>query len=330
MNNRDLEAAWSYHNGTKHTLWTMYNDPHYLDFDNQPLPFKIYSNLDPIPLPHDLYATKPGAESGAGSGAFSAISAGHAHPGDARPLDLETLASLFYHSAGITKRVVSGAGEMMFRAAACTGALYHIELYLVCGDLPGLTAGVYHYGAHDSSLRRLRDGDHRSTLVRATGNESTTAEAPAVVVSTGTFWRNAWKYRARTYRHCYWDSGTILANLLAICAALGVPARVVGGFVDESVNGLLGLDAQREVSLSLVPWGTARRAGRRPRHHRLPWKPYAYPGRRWTIRLSEPFTKLRPCPRKRKRHRGAHQRLWRRWPDPRASYFRSEFTVTTI
>ena len=247
MNNRDLEAAWSYHDGTKHSLWTMYNDPHYMDFDNQPIPFKIYSDLEPIPLPHDLPLVE--------SGALSAISAEHPHTGDPRPLDLATLTSLFYHSAGITRRVVYPAGEMQFRAAACTGALYHIELYLVCGDLPGLTAGVYHYGAYDSSLRRLREGDHRSTLVRATGNEPSMAKAPGVVVFTGTFWRNAWKYRARTYRHCYWDSGTILANLLAISAALEVPARVVGGFVDESVNNLLGLDTQREVSLSLVPLG---------------------------------------------------------------------------
>jgi hypothetical protein len=26
-------------------------------------------------------------------------------------------------------------------------------------------------------------------------------------------WRNAWKYQARTYRHCFWDAGTLLANL---------------------------------------------------------------------------------------------------------------------
>ena len=251
MNNRDLEAAWSYHNSTKHSLWTMYNDPHHMDFDNQPIPFKIYSDLEPIALPHDI----PLSESGAESRAFSAISTVRAHPGDSRPPDLETLASLFLYSSGITKRAVYPAREMQFRAAACTGALYHIELYLVCGDLPGLKAGVYHYGAHDSSLRRLREGDHRSTLVRATGTESSMVDAPAAVVCTGTFWRNAWKYRARTYRHCYWDSGTILANLLAICAALGLPARVLGGFVDESVNRLLGLDTQREVSLSLVTLG---------------------------------------------------------------------------
>ena len=167
----------------------------------------------------------------------------------------DTLATIFYHSAGITKRRVYPGGEILFRAAACTGALYHIELYLVCGDLPGLEAGVYHFGTHDFALRKLRDGDYRGTLVRASGGEPATANAPAVVVCTGTYWRNSWKYRARTYRHCFWDNGTMLANLLAISAAQGVPSRVVSGFMDDSVNGLLGLDTEREVALTLVPLG---------------------------------------------------------------------------
>ena len=54
MNNRDLEATWSYHDGTKHSLWSIHNDLHYLDSEIQPLPFKIYSDLEPIPLPDDL------------------------------------------------------------------------------------------------------------------------------------------------------------------------------------------------------------------------------------------------------------------------------------
>ena len=247
MNNRDIQAAWSYHDATKHSWQSIHSDHHYMDFANQPVPFKIYSDLEPIPLPRD----HPQSE----VGALSAISTGNVQPkADCVP-DLRTLASIFHYTAGITKRAAYPGGEMLFRAAACTGALYHIELYLVCGDLPGVEAGVYHFGVHDFSLRKLRGGDHRSRLVDASGREPAISAAPAVLICTGTYWRNAWKYRSRTYRHCYWDSGTILANLLAISTAHAVPTRVVGGFVDESVNALLGLDTQREVALSLVPLG---------------------------------------------------------------------------
>src|SRR3979409_1505331 len=81
------------------------------------------------------------------------------------------------------------------------------------------------------------------------------AYAPATIICTGTYWRNAWKYQARTYRHFGWDNGTLLANLLAASTALGLPGRVVCGFVDATVNRLLDVDPQREVAFSLVALG---------------------------------------------------------------------------
>jgi SagB-type dehydrogenase family enzyme len=160
---------------------------------------------------------------------------------------------------------------MAFRAAACTGALYHIELYLVCGGLPGLEAGVYQYGAHDERLRQIRRGDHRGLLVEAAGGDDAVAQAPATVVYTSTYWRNSWKYQARAYRHCFWDSGTILANTLAVAWAHGLPARVVAGFVDDDANRLLDLDSEQEVTLSLLPLGSAAAPppGPEPRVERL-------------------------------------------------------------
>lgn len=148
---------------------------------------------------------------------------------------------------------------MIFRAAACTGALYHIDLYLVCGELADLQAGVYQFSPQDFALRRLRAGDYRSVVVSASGAEPAVVNAPCVVVCASTFWRNAWKYQARAYRHCFWDSGTILANLLAAAAARGVPAKVVAGFADGRVSELLGLDALREAPLSLVALGHSAR-----------------------------------------------------------------------
>ncbi|MCE2405391.1 MAG: SagB/ThcOx family dehydrogenase [Dehalococcoidia bacterium] len=246
MTNRDVEAAWSYHDGTKHSWQSIHSDSHFLDFPNQPLPFKVYEELEPLPLPRDFSNT--------GVEALSAIAGRVGGAGDGE-LDLRGLASVLYYSAGITKKGAYPGGEILFRAAACTGALYHVEVYLVCGPLAGLEPGVYHFGAHDFALRRLRRGDYRAALVEACGYEPSVASAPASLVLTSTFWRNSWKYRARAYRHCFWDSGTMLANTLAVSTARGIEARVVAGFADGAVNHLLGLDTEREVSLAVVPLG---------------------------------------------------------------------------
>lgn len=249
MTNRDLAATWTYHTGTKHSYTSVRSGGHYLDWKNQPLPFKIYSALEPIPLPHEFPPST--------ATALDAISAtGVPTQGDRIP-DLRTLARLFYFSGGITKRRRYPGGELVFRAAACTGALYHIELYLVCGELADLKAGVYHFAVHDFALGQLRQGDFRREVVEATAGEPAVAAAPAILACTSTYWRNAWKYKARAYRHCFWDNGTILANLLGVAAASDMPARVIGGFVDGAVNRLLSLDVEREVIAG------SRKAGRR-------------------------------------------------------------------
>ncbi len=251
MHNRDLEATWAYHDVTKHSPKSVRSGRQELDWGNQPRPFKIYSTLEPIPLPRDALAEHSTIP------ALQAIAAPEIHAGRAAAPDLKALTRILYYSAGITRRIAYPGGEILFRAAACTGALYHIELYLICGDLPGLPAGVYHFGVHDFALRRLRAGDFRALVVQATGGEPSVAAAPAVIACSSTFWRNAWKYRARTYRHCFWDNGTILANILAVAAAHRIPARVIVGFVDGAINHLLGLDAAQEAALSLVALGHA-------------------------------------------------------------------------
>ena len=225
------------------------NPHHRYDPMRNPLPFKLYEDLDPIPLSLDVPLT--------GVPALSAIATHVSPTPEGQVPDIATITRILHFSAGITKTLRSGRGDMPFRAAACTGALYHIELYLVCGDLPGLDDGVYHFDPSGSALRRLRKGDYRRALVDATGDEPAVANAPAILVYTDVFWRNAVKYQSREYRHAFWDSGTIIANTLATAAACNLPAKVVTGFVDDAVNRLLSLDDQREVALTLVSIGYA-------------------------------------------------------------------------
>jgi len=125
----------------------------------------------------------------------------------------------------------------------------------VCGDLPDLQAGVYHYAAQDHALRQLRLGDFRDVLVSATGDEPAIKHAPVVMALTSTFWRNAWRYKARAFRHAFWDAGTSLANFLGVCASLELSTEVVLGFVDAEVNALLGVDGEREATLALCAVG---------------------------------------------------------------------------
>jgi SagB-type dehydrogenase family enzyme len=244
--NSRIEEAWNYHDATKHSHASVRNNLHYLDWANQPLPFKAYTAPEPLLLPREVRQS--------GVAALSAIAESiHADTGAANTVpDLAALAELLYLSAGITRQRKHRGGEIYFRAAACTGALYEVELYVVCGNLADLEAGLYHFSPAEFALRKLRAGDYRGVLRDATGGDTAIAQAPVTILCTCTYWRNGWKYQARTYRHFGWDNGALLANLLAVATALGLPAKLICGFVDAEVNRLLDVDAEREVAFSLV------------------------------------------------------------------------------
>ena len=122
--NRNSETAWNYHQATKHSYTSIRANPHFMDWNNQPLPFKIYPALEPLRLPDEVRQS--------GVAALSAIA--ESVPGQTiASTDLEAVAQLLYLSAGITRKRKYPGGEIYFRAAACTGALYEVELYLVCG-----------------------------------------------------------------------------------------------------------------------------------------------------------------------------------------------------
>jgi SagB-type dehydrogenase family enzyme len=199
------------------------------DWAIKPSLYKVYETAPPVELTRDVPDT--------GTPALEAVAATGAEPPPAVPdrallgrLGLLTNGSLDrVHHAHPPRASSVGPSTPQYRAAGGTGALYHLELYFVCADLPDLDAGVYHYSAIDHSLRLLRAGDVRAALAAATGDEPSIAAAPVVMAMTSTFWRNAWRYRERAYRHTYWDAGTSLSHILAVAAS----ADVATGFAQH-------------------------------------------------------------------------------------------------
>jgi SagB-type dehydrogenase family enzyme len=237
--------ARQFHDSTAHSPQSVRTSTHTLEWDIKPFPFKVYTDLPALPLPR---AIDPVAVD-----TFAALDP--ARRPATRALDLERLATLLYLTAGITKKkTYPGGGEVLFRAAASTGALYQTEVYVAAGEVEGLAPGLYHFGPGDFALRCLRAGDVRGALADAAGDDELGRRA-AVVILSAIYWRNTWKYQARGYRHLFWDSGTMLANLLAAGDAVGAAPRLVTGFVDATVNHLLGLDVGREAALELVALG---------------------------------------------------------------------------
>lgn len=236
-------------NGTQDGIALRFNEAtklQYINLANKPPLYKAYPGLRAIGLPDVAEQTGPQMP------ALAAIR-GDAAAEQSGPLTLEKLTSLLYHSAAVIRRRQLNDGEVHYRAAASAGALYPTEIYVVCGDLEGLRAGVYHFNPRDCTLARLRNGDLRRWVASAVGDHSA---YPATLVFTTVFWRSAWKYRERGYRYCYWDLGTVSANLLATANAESVPVKLHFGFVDRMLTGYFGIDGVTEAPSLVASVGT--------------------------------------------------------------------------
>jgi len=241
----DQPAALRYHERTKHSPASLRARAHFLDWSRRPVPFKDYPDLEPLPLAADLPDSRVPA--------LTAIASAGA-PSAGEPT-LPHLARLLRYGAGVIRtRALPGDVTYHFRTYSSAGALYPVEVYLACAELPGLAAGLYHFHPLELALRRLRADDVRARLAEAV-DAPAIAEAGAVLVLTGILWRSAWKYQERAYRHLYWDAGTILANLLALAASSGLEPRLLTGFVDAEVDRLVGADGKLEAALALLAVG---------------------------------------------------------------------------
>ena len=247
MRNYEIEAAWHYHNGTKHPNGILLNRFHTYHPSYRPTPYKFYKDTPKLVLPLK--------KDSLGISALESISTFPEIIDEIIP-DLATLSRILYFSAGITKKIkFKDLGEVDFRAASCTGALYHIEIYVICFGIAQLDAGVYHFNPKEMTLDVLRQGHFRNFILNCAANEQSVKFAPILLVFTDVFARNSIKYQSREYRHAFWDCGTILANTLAISNAHKIPSKIITGFVDSHVGQLLDLDMTREVPLVMVPLG---------------------------------------------------------------------------
>src|SRR6266436_765874 len=160
--NHDVRVARAFHDATTHTPASIRTSGHTLEWDIKPFPFKVYTDLAALALPRELDPL-----------ATDTLAALADPPPTVSSLDLSQLAAVLYYAAGVTKKkTYQGGGEILFRAAASTGALYQTEVYVAVGEVAGLESGLYHFGPGDFALRRLRGGDVRSALAESAADDS--------------------------------------------------------------------------------------------------------------------------------------------------------------
>ena len=165
-------------------------------------------------------------------------------------LVLEDVSQLLWAAQGITSR-------RGYRAAPSAGALYPLELYVVAGDVAGLSPGVYRYRPKKHDLVLVASGDLRKPLASAALAQDWVRRAPAVLLITGVYQRTMAKYGQRGRRYVQMEVGPAAQNVYLQATANGLGTVMVGAFDEEQVQKVLSLPADHE-PLGLMPIGKAR------------------------------------------------------------------------
>jgi SagB-type dehydrogenase family enzyme len=175
-----------------------------------------------------------------------------------QPLQLGHVAKLLSFGNGVTGEVATPDGRPQhFRAAPSGGALYPVELYVASLVVEGLEPGVHHYDPVAHALELVRPGRFADPLASLTYTPELASSA-AVIVLTGVTVKSRVKYGERAYRFLLIEAGHIAQNVLLTATALDLGACPIGGFVDDELDDLLGLDGLDEVSLYLIAVGHPR------------------------------------------------------------------------
>lgn len=163
------------------------------------------------------------------------------------PLSLAQVSQMVWAAQGTT----SPEG---YRTAPCAGALYPLDLYLVTGDVTGLSPGVYLCHPREHNLEKVAAEDRRRELSDAALAQGWIGRAAAVIVLTAVYRRTLSKYGERGRRYVHFEAGHAAQNVYLQATSLGLSTTTVGAFRDEDVNAVLGLPAERQ-PLCLLPIG---------------------------------------------------------------------------
>lgn len=215
-----------------------------VDWENAPLPYKLYRRLPVFPLASDVPLQLTG------------------NRGQEKPT-LREIGYFLWYTFGIAQLSQSvmeqytgekweSALHLCRRFVPSGGGLYPSELYLYL-KLEELPYGIYHYDAAHHRLILLREGQFDSYVGRALGSRCDVTSCFAVAFVSTVFWKNFYKYNNFSYRLQGLDAGLLIGQLHEVAKRFDFESGVYFQFLDRAINHLLGLPEAEESVYAVIP-----------------------------------------------------------------------------
>jgi SagB-type dehydrogenase family enzyme len=230
MISEKVKEIIKYHEATKHHYDRYARSPGYMDWQNQPNPFRSYVGAPALPLPllkkdpaaadRDLYDRKNNLP---------------------QPVTIETLAGFLELSLGLSAwKAVSGS-RWSLRMNPSSGNLHPTEAHLILPPMNSKQSGVYHYNALGHLLEKRAEVPDElwQRMVSHFGVDG------FFIGISSIFWRESWKYGERAFRYCNHDAGHALASVSFSANLFGWKVTYLNALSDEAIFAVLGFDQIR-------------------------------------------------------------------------------------
>ena len=216
-----------YHEESKHHYQRYARSPGYMDWENQPNPFRHYRETPVVELP--LLTQDPEAEH---SDLYRRENNQH------ESFTVEAVAGLLELSLGLSAWKAVGQSKWSLRMNPSSGNLHPTEAHLILPQLAGISAGIYHYNVLNHALEQ-RAGIPESVWQQI--RQHFGCEGFFIGLSS-IYWRESWKYGERAFRYCNHDAGHAVAAISISANLLGWQVTYLNGLSDNSLSIILGFD----------------------------------------------------------------------------------------
>lgn len=204
-----------YHEATKHSWRSVQLDPNYVDARTQPVSFKSYPHF------------------------FRRFPLEQNHP-------IHHFLSL---TSAITYQKQYRDSTHLLRVQPSAGALYPTELYVQLRGISGTIDGIYHLEPERNALTLIYESIDDG--IEGYFSDSRLIKGCIFLVSC-VYFRSSWKYKNRSLRYCFLDSGHHVGAIEAAAYVSNYPYQLLFDFDRLALNDDLGFESKEFVTAAVI------------------------------------------------------------------------------
>jgi SagB-type dehydrogenase family enzyme len=169
--------------------------------------------------------------------------------------ELATVLKTSYGPTGVAPMRGSPGEVVHYRATCSAGGLYPLEIYPLVFDVDGLEPGLYHYDVRAHALEAIAPGPCKADVLGRMSDHQLGRTTSVMLAITAVLPRTMSKYLFRGYRFALYDVGALVESFYLAATALGLGTCALGGFFDDELGELLGIDRVDEQVMALFTLG---------------------------------------------------------------------------